>query len=228
MSETQYRVGTCTQCDERIWLTPSGACSRGHGLGSVTLVEVVPAPPTPLPATVYCRSCGAPLFETVPACRGCGTPQGATSADAASAGNAGSYAGGDGGPSSGFGSNGKTYQIGSSKVALNASYFPKLTSAPDLSYEEPYYRDEFTRMYESGETYRGQFNWAALIFGPFWALARDLPMVGLGWLVASIIISTLTSGTLWPLTLAYNIYFGIKANYLRYTAKFKGVEAFAE
>ena len=220
MSEALYRVGNCTQCNERVWLTPSGACSRGHGVGPITMVESVPAPPTPLPATVYCRSCGSELFETVPVCRNCGTPQGAAAPGGGTgAGNAG------GTPPSG---DGKTYQVGNTKVALNASYFPKLTIAPDLSYEEPYYRDEFTKIYQSGESYRGQFNWAALIFGPFWALARDLPMVGLGWLLATIVISTVTAGTLWPLTLAYNIYFGIKANYLRYTAKFKGVEAFAE
>jgi len=220
MSDTQFRVGTCTKCNERIWLTPSGACSRGHGSEPISRVELVPAPPTPLPSTVYCRSCGSELFETIPACMNCGTPQGAATPGT-----------GPGAKSHGAtppGDNGKTYQVGSSKVALNASYFPKLSAAPDLAYEEPYYRDEFTKIYESGESYRGQFNWAALIFGPFWALARDLPMVGLGWLIASILISAMTAGTLWPLTLAYNIYFGIKANYLRYTAKFKGVEAFAE
>ena len=217
MSGTVYRVANCTKCNERIWLTPSGACSRGHGTEPLTNIEVVAAPPTPLPKTVYCRNCGSELFETVVVCGNCGTPQPAAS----ESGKSGAASGTPGDGS-------ETYRIGGSTVTLKASTFAPLTSPPNLDWAEPYYRDEFVKIYDSKEAYRGQFNWAALIFGPFWALARDLPMVGLIWLLASIVISAVTQGALWPLTLAYNVYFGLKANYLRYTAKFKGVEAFVD
>lgn len=227
---SEFRVGMCTRCGERVWLTPSGACSRGHGVSALEAIEVVSAPATPLPNTVFCRSCGAELFETVPTCGNCSSAQAANQGAA----GAGSQAGGPGNPGqpgyqgdAGFSS--QQWTVGGSRMGVSASILPPLSEAPDFSMLDPYYQDEFRRIYESGEMYRGKWNWAAFLFGPFWMLARDMPMVGLGIIIANIIVGIVTAGTGIPLLFfAYDVYVGIRGNYLRYTALYKRVQTFVE
>lgn len=219
---SEYRVGMCTSCNERVWLTPSGACSRGHGTGPIVSVENVEAPATPLPRTVFCRNCGAELFETVAACRNCGTVQ-------HPAGSSGSGGYGAGGQQAGANFNSQHWNVGGATVGVSASVLPPLTEAPDFSTLDPYYQDEFRKIYESGEVYRGQWNWAAFLFGPFWMLARDMPTTALMVILANIILGAITAGTGTPaLWIAYQVYIGIRGNYLRYVALYKRVQTFVE
>jgi len=82
---------------------------------------------------------------------------------------------------------------------------------PDLS---PYYQKEFRLIYESGESYKGKWNWAAFIFGFIWALTKGL------WLpfLVALIVSIMTSGIG---GVVYWFIFGARGNYMYYCAKAK-------
>src|ERR1700723_2192283 len=45
-------------------------------------------------------------------------------------------------------------------------------SETDLSDLPPYYQEEFKKILESGETYKGKLNWAAFLFGLLWAMTK--------------------------------------------------------
>ncbi len=85
----------------------------------------------------------------------------------------------------------------------------------DLSGLSEYYRNEFQRIYESHEGYKGKWNWAALLFGPVWALTKGL------WLAPLIAIAGgfFTHGLV---TIAYWFVFAARGNYMYYTAHVKG------
>ena len=223
---SEFRVGMCGKCNERVWLTPNGCCSRGHGAAPIQSIEDVAAPATPLPKTVFCRSCGSELFETVAVCGNCGTAQIPGQSAGPSAGAPGPQPGGQ---ANGTDFNSQRWTVGGSVIGVSASSAAPLTSAPDLSMVDPYYQDEFRRIYESGEVYRGKWNWAAFIFGPLWLLARELPMIGIAVILANIIVGIVTAGTGLPLLFfAYDVYLGIRGNYLRYTSLYKRVQTFIE
>lgn len=216
----KHQVGMCTKCGERVWLTPDGGCSRGHGSAPITSVEDVAAPATPLPKTVYCRVCGSALFESNSVCGNCGTPRGET--PGAGAGSA-SGAGPAGTPFSS-----QHWQVGRATIRISATGLAPLTAAPDMTYQDPYYRAEFQAIFGSQEQYRGRWNWAAFIFGPFWLLARDMPLLGALVIVAQIILTVLFHDAASMAILAYHIYLGLRGNYLRYVALYKRVQAFFE
>ena len=60
----------------------------------------------------------------------------------------------------------------------------------DFSDLDPYYQQEFQRIFDSGETYKGKFNIWALLFGAIWALTKGL------WLsaIVSTVLSFITFG----------------------------------
>jgi hypothetical protein len=84
----------------------------------------------------------------------------------------------------------------------------------DLSGLPDYYRGEFQRMYESHEGYKGRWNWAALLFGPIWALTKG---VWLGPLIA-LLGGLFTHGIV---TLAYWFVFAARGNWMYYCAHVK-------
>lgn len=231
---SEFRVGMCSKCNDRVWLTPSGACSRGHGSAPISGVEEHDTPATPLPKTVFCRGCGSELFETVAVCGNCGTPQ-----PIAGSGGAGVGAGAaeSGAPSGGVGAgyqpggdfNSQQWDVGGSRIGVSASVLPPLAAAPEFSALDPYYQDEFRRIYESKEMYKGRWNWAAFFFGPIWMLARDMPLTGLISLALLLVIGSITAGTGMPAVgIAYHVYLGVRGNYLRYVALYKRVQTFVE
>jgi hypothetical protein len=63
-----------------------------------------------------------------------------------------------------------------------------------LALPTAYYRDEFLHIYESSETYRGKWNWAAFLFGGFWAALRGLWHVVAVWLAVVLLIKMVTDG----------------------------------
>ncbi len=97
------------------------------------------------------------------------------------------------------------------------NFFDKLTvsedtragSNYDFRFLSPYYQDEFTKIQQSKEAYKGKWNWCAFLFGWIWALTKGC------WLSAAvcITISVLTFGVG---GVVYWIIFGIRGNYMYY------------
>ena len=109
-------------------------------------------------AEKYCSSCGSPMAQgTTPIryCSRCGQPTGQRPfcsncglATAAYAGN--------------------------TSLNLPVVSVPRVSFDPTFSAFPPYYREEFRRIYESGENYKGKWNWAGFLFGAIWALTKGL------------------------------------------------------
>ena len=84
----------------------------------------------------------------------------------------------------------------------------------DFSYLSGYYREEFKRIYESNETYKGSWNWSAFIFSCFWAIQKGMWLSG----IICLILSVPTAGIT---TIVYSFIFGARGNYIYYTAHAK-------
>jgi len=211
--------------------------------------QVAPAgapagPPASLAKLTHCRNCGAKLFGRVSACSGCGFPPSTGSSFCDACGKptlsgqvmcveCGSYLAGGAavvGAAVGAGSAypGSAPRAVSSGLRFSASALPKLADTPDASGLSWYYQQEFRQIYESGEQYKGRFNWAAFWFSPSWLLFRNLPLVGIIMFFASIVLTVATAGVAAFLFLGYYVYVGFRGNYLRYAAMFKGAQAFIE
>ena len=84
----------------------------------------------------------------------------------------------------------------------------------DFSHLHPHYQREFTKILESGESYKGSWNWTAFLFGGLWALIKG------AWLAAiiSILGAILTDGIL---GVVYWFIFGFRGTYIYYSAHVK-------
>ncbi len=98
-------------------------------------------------------------------------------------------------------------------VDLNGSV--STTENLDFSNLPPYYQQEFQKIYDSNETYKGKFNVMALLFGCFWALSKGL------WLPTLIvfIVSLFTYGFI---GVVYLFIFSFRGTYMYYNAYVKG------
>lgn len=90
----------------------------------------------------------------------------------------------------------------------------------DFSSLPKYYQDEFNRIYESNEKYKGKWNWAAFLFGPIWALTKG------AWLpsVIDIVAAILTSGIAGVI---YWFIFAIRGNFMYYSSYVKSKQLIA-
>ncbi|MCL6560438.1 MAG: hypothetical protein K6U74_16930 [Firmicutes bacterium] len=79
----------------------------------------------------------------------------------------------------------------------------------DFSALDPYYQEEFTKILNSNEVYKGKWNWAAFFFGGIWALVKGV------WLAALIsFVAIPITGFL--LAFVYPFIFGARGNYMYY------------
>jgi hypothetical protein len=92
---------------------------------------------------------------------------------------------------------------------------PLQGSTPSFDSYPTKYATEYARIYESGEKYKGSFNWMAFLFGPLWALCTGLWLHAL--LSAGAII--VTAGFL---ALPAWIYTGVRGTYILYCKDVKG------
>ena len=79
----------------------------------------------------------------------------------------------------------------------------------------PYYQNEFSRIHESGETYKGKWNWAAFLFGGIWGLTKGAWLSALICFVVSIVTSGIGGIVFW-------LIYGARGNYIYYCARVKG------
>lgn len=84
----------------------------------------------------------------------------------------------------------------------------------DFSGLTPYYQEEFKKMYDSNEAYKGKFNWAALLFGVLWALTKGVWLASVICFVACIVTGGLAGIIFW-------VIFGVRGNYMYYNAYVK-------
>ena len=90
----------------------------------------------------------------------------------------------------------------------------------------PYYQEEFRKIQESNETYKGKWNWAAFFFSYFWGFyrgvwARSLVLLGASWLMFIIAFSEYDESFFWfgaLINLGADVAFGLRGNYFYYNA----------
>jgi hypothetical protein len=95
-------------------------------------------------------------------------------------------------------------------------------SQHNLAHLPPYYQQEFTKIAESGESYKGKWNWAAFFFGPIWALTKGAYMSALCHIGVNALILLVTCGFGAPVLIIGGIIYGIRGNYIYYQASQHG------
>ncbi len=92
-------------------------------------------------------------------------------------------------------------------ISNTASGIPLNTAFSGLP---QYYQDEFKKIYESNEIYKGKWNWAAFFFGPIWALTKGIWVAPLIDIVASIATMGIAGVIYW-------LIFAVRGNYMYYS-----------
>lgn len=81
------------------------------------------------------------------------------------------------------------------------------------NYIKVYYQEEFRKIAESNETYKGKWNWSAFFFSWIWAFTKGLWGMALATLAVDILIASMD--ITW-IGLAISIFWGIRGNYCYY------------
>jgi len=141
----------------------------------------------------YCSKCGDHLLKTS-SCAKCGTP---LKPDAKFCVACGTQIGSDNTQIAGF-SYKPERQINNVYASLQGE---------DL--RDEYYENEFRKIKESNETYKGKWNWAAFFFGPLWALTKG------AWLSA-VVCFVVCIATYGVVGVIYWFVYGFRGNYIYY------------
>jgi hypothetical protein len=78
-----------------------------------------------------------------------------------------------------------------------------------------YYQNEFQKIRDSNEQYKGKWNWAACLAGPVWAYTKGLQAVVVVYILAIVFTFGIS-------ILAYAMILGLRGNYMYYTKLTKG------
>lgn len=114
----------------------------------------------------YCNECGAMLQEGETVCRRCGTPVGGQAVEQVQ----------------------PQLQEVSEQTSIQPYQQAQIQSVTLFNELKPYYREEFSKIYEGNGTYRGKFNMAAfLLWGP-WYLTHLGGLKGIMMLVCWIVL----------------------------------------
>ena len=81
----------------------------------------------------------------------------------------------------------------------------------DFSRLKDYYREEFTKINESKEAYKGKWNWSAFIFGMFWAFTKGLWLSAIVCFVANFFTGGLVG-------IAYSFIYASRGNLMYYNS----------
>lgn len=77
------------------------------------------------------------------------------------------------------------------------------------------YQEQFRKIFETNENFKGDFNWMAFLFGIIWALSKGLWLVSL----VAILVGLFTSGIG---AIFFWLYFGFRGNYIYYKHQVEG------
>lgn len=91
----------------------------------------------------------------------------------------------------------------------------------NLAYLTPYYQHEFAAIANSGETYKGRWNWPAFLFGSIWLLTKGAWLAALLHFVVNLTIILMTCGFGVPIVLVSGFILGLRGNYIYYSASQK-------
>lgn len=168
----------------------------------------------PLNGNNYCQECGAQTSYKQEICTRCGCRLQAAPAPVY---NQGGY--NQGGYNQG-GYNQNAYnQGGYNQGAYGGGYNQNAYGGANLNLNfgmlDPYWQAEFQKIYESGETYKGKWNWCAFLFGWIWAFTKGCWLSGL----IALLIGSFTLGIG---GVVYWFIFGIRGNYIYYNSFVKG------
>lgn len=157
-----------------------------------------------MPIAVQCNKCGSEVDTAGHFCGNCGAevPRSITSSGCgAPIKNTQAFCGNCGAP------------IQRSVVAPTQPQGPEPIGYAFSGLSE-YYRDEFIRIHQSRETYKGKWNWAAFFFGPIWALTKGLWVPALIAFVGAIFTDGLVGVIYWFI-------FAARGNYMYYCKELK-------
>ena len=80
---------------------------------------------------------------------------------------------------------------------------------------KPKYQEQFRKIYESNENFKGDFNIMAFLFGVIWCLSKGLWLVSIVTIIVAIFSSGIGAIFFW-------LYFGIRGNYIYYKYYIEG------
>ena len=111
-----------------------------------------------------------------------------------------------------------------SNIVLNQNQISQTTSSMNteeinLHGLDSYYQTEFTKIIESGEGYKGKWNWYAFLFGWIWCFTKGAWIYALIILVPLFFIYPSVFATLYGL--AWCILLGMRGTWLYYNIKIK-------
>jgi len=145
----------------------------------------------------YCSKCGDQLLKIL-SCSKCGSP---IKPDAKFCVACGTKIGSDSTQSAGF------------------SYKPErqpnnvYANLQGENFRDEYYENEFKKIKESNETYKGKWNWAAFFFGPLWALTNGAWLSAVVCFVICIATYGVSGGVVGVI---YWFVYGFRGNYIYY------------
>jgi hypothetical protein len=96
---------------------------------------------------------------------------------------------------------------------------PQLNPAVDLTSFDSYYREEFNKIIQSNETYKGKWNWYAFLFSWIWCVVKGAWVYGL--IVLASMLLTFGSKLSFFVGVGWAIIMGLRGNWLLYNAKVK-------
>lgn len=92
---------------------------------------------------------------------------------------------------------------------------PKPSASGVTSDLSEYYQNEFQKIRDSNEQYKGKWNWAACFLGPIWAFTKGLKEVVVIYALAILFTFGIS-------VLVYAVIFGLRGNYFYYSKLMKG------
>jgi len=90
----------------------------------------------------------------------------------------------------------------------------------DLGRFDKYYQDEFRKIIESGEKYKGKWNWFSFLFSWLWCFSKGCWAYGL--IIIATIAVTYGSGYYFILAIGWSLIMGLRGTWLLYNVKVKG------